>query len=76
MKQFPEEKFSEATTYKIIIQLVHRIKILHELGFIHNDIKPANILVGLNDPSVIYLIDFGVSFKYHKKDGVHIDNEI
>jgi serine/threonine protein kinase len=31
------------------------------LGWVHNDIKLENILIGYKDPSRIYLIDFGLS---------------
>ena len=46
---------------------------MHNLGYIHNDIKPANILVGLNDPSVVYLIDFGISHEFRNSDGSHVE---
>jgi serine/threonine protein kinase len=42
---------------------------------VHNDIKPENILVGLTDSSVVYLIDFGLSIKYKNEDGSHVAKE-
>lgn len=45
---------------------------MHKLGFAHNDLKLDNILIGLNDPKQIYLIDFGISTKYLNADGTHI----
>ena len=44
---------------------------MHELGYIHNDLKLENIIIGHKDPSVIYLIDFGLSCKYLNEDGSH-----
>ena len=41
-----------------------RLKDLHSLGFVHNDLKLENVLIGNNDPSLIYLIDFGLSCPY------------
>ena len=41
------------------------------MGFVHNDLKLDNILVGLKDPSVIYLIDFGLACRYKDADGNH-----
>ena len=52
--------------------MIQRVQVLHKIGYIHNDIKPANILVGFKDPGVIYLIDFGISHQYVNSDGAHI----
>ena len=41
------------------------------MGFIHNDIKPANIMIGNNGQS-IYLIDFGLSVPYLHQNGIHV----
>ena len=51
---------------------VQRVKQLHELNFVHNDIKLENILVGHEDSDVLYLIDFGLATPYLKADGSHI----
>lgn len=40
------------------------MKDLHKLGYIHNDLKLENILVGHKDPDMVYLIDFGLSPSY------------
>ena len=47
------------------IELLEKIQILHELGYIYQDIKPENILIGVDDEcNKIYLIDFGLSKCY------------
>lgn len=45
------------------------------MGFIHNDLKLDNIIIGKNDPHNIYLIDFGLSCKYHEPDGSHVKKQ-
>ena len=34
------------------------------MNFLHNDLKCENLLVGLDDQQVLYLIDFGISSQY------------
>ena len=59
----------------IAIQIIERIEWVHSQKIIHRDIKPDNFLIGLNDPNVIYLIDFGLSKKYRSSiTGNHIKN--
>ena len=33
---------------------------MHEQGILHRDVKPDNFLVNLQNPSLIYIIDFGL----------------
>ena len=46
------------------LQLLDRLKWIHSKNIIYRDIKPCNILIGKQDPNVIYLIDFGLCKKY------------
>jgi len=39
-------KFSFKTTVKVGIQLISVLEELHQLGYIYNDLKPDNILIG------------------------------
>ena len=45
---------------------------LHELKYLHNDVKPDNIVIGNDDPDKIYLIDFGISTRYLDCHGNHL----
>ena len=45
---------------------------MHETGFIHRDIKPDNIMVGLGKSSIIHLADFGMAKVYRDKKRNHI----
>lgn len=53
---------------------VERIKNLHEIGIIHGDLKPQNIMLSrdLNSDTQVYLIDFGVSHPYLDQNQNHL----
>ena len=45
------------------------------MGFVHNDIKLENIVVGFEDPNRLYLIDFGLTQKYLTGEGKHVEKK-
>lgn len=53
------------------IRILSTLKSIHEQGFIHGDVKPENMVVGINrnQPSV-YLIDFGLAGRFRGKNGL------
>lgn len=58
------DRFSASTVVMIGLQLITRIQQLHKLGFSHEDMLiPNNMLLGKEDPTTIYLVDFGASTK-------------
>ena len=57
-------KLKSAYSLKILIQMFKALCILHERGYIHKDIKPANICRGNKEKKKAYLIDFGISEAY------------
>ena len=56
----------------ISIQMLERLEYIHSKDYIHRDIKPHNFLMGLKDPNMLYIIDFGLAKKYRSKKGKHI----
>jgi serine/threonine protein kinase len=73
VSQLPGTCLSKISVYKLTFQLIKRLKTLHSLGFVHNNIKPSNILIGVEDHREIYLIDFGESHSYQTENGAHIE---
>ncbi|KRZ14530.1 Tau-tubulin kinase 1 [Trichinella zimbabwensis] len=63
---------NKKTGQEAALKTLEGISDLHRAGFLHRDIKPANFAIGL-PPNCrqIYILDFGMSRKYLKKDGRH-----
>ena len=66
--------FSIKTLALLALQILRRIKVLHEKGLLHRDIKPENIVMGNNekDAGTVYLIDFGLATPYRDIEGRHL----
>ena len=57
----------------IALQLIERLEFIHSKDIIYRDVKPENFMIGINDPNVIYIIDYGLCKKYRSsKTGKHI----
>uniref|UniRef100_A0A7E4VI74 non-specific serine/threonine protein kinase n=1 Tax=Panagrellus redivivus TaxID=6233 RepID=A0A7E4VI74_PANRE len=59
-------KFTESTIYRVGVHALYAIKQLHEVGYVHRDIKPQNFVIGgtEKDNKQLYLIDFGMVRHY------------
>ena len=61
-ESFKECKFQIQTVIIIALQLMNRLQSIHSLGYIHWDLKPANVLLfgrATVDMQYVKLSDFG-----------------
>ncbi|KAL3274419.1 hypothetical protein HHI36_015809 [Cryptolaemus montrouzieri] len=58
--------FPVTTVFKLGVQILDVIEFIHSRGYVHADIKGANILIGSSKDtqSQTYLVDFGLATKY------------
>jgi casein kinase 1 len=72
------ENYKELSLDTILIlgiQIIKRIKSLHEKCLLHRDIKPSNFVFGIeNNTNKLFLIDLGFSKRYDY-DGRHIEEK-
>ena len=61
------------------MQVLDLLKCVHKSGFVYNDLKIDNIMIGMSRStevsSDIKLIDFGLAKPYLDPDGKHIERE-
>jgi len=60
---FPGKPLTEATAIHYIRQVAEALKVVHQNGLLHRDVKPDNIIVRLGTQEVV-LIDFGISREF------------
>lgn len=78
MKRQSEQRFSHVTVLKIGYQVLILLEKIHQMGIVHLDVKPDNILTlisnnkdqGLGN-SLLTLIDYGLSKTFEERNGLH-----
>lgn len=78
LRKSKKKRFSLKTSVQITMQLLTHLEHLHELGYLHNDLKPDNILIESNNmkhesSSNLILIDFNVARLFKDRFGEHIE---
>lgn len=66
----PGRRFTPSTVYKIALQTLERLRVLHEAGWLNRDVKAQNFAVGLGEESnIVYMLDFGLTRRYLESNG-------
>ena len=56
------ECFSIKSVLMIALQVIDRLEAMHKIGYLHRDVKPDNLAIGLAEKNkIIYLFDFGLT---------------
>nr|CDJ83168.1 Serine threonine protein kinase-related domain containing protein [Haemonchus contortus] len=65
-------QFSKQTAIKICVQTLNAVRDLHDIGFLHRDLKLANFAIGIDRPSheTIFMLDFGIAKRIAGDDGI------
>ena len=61
----------DAWFYRRLARLIEVVMSLHDVGFLHADIKGNNIRVNRQNPEKLFLIDFGISLPFIDKESKH-----
>lgn len=63
-------KLPEGTCYRLALQMLDVYEFIHGSGYVHADLKAANILLGYGpkQQNQAYLVDFGLASHYTTKD--------
>lgn len=70
---FCRGKFEAKTVMMLAHQGISRLQYCHALGYLHRDLKPDNLTMGVGKRSHhLYLIDFGLAKKFMDRNGSHI----
>ncbi|CAD5220027.1 unnamed protein product [Bursaphelenchus xylophilus] len=64
-----DKRFSPNTAFQVACQVTDALRVLHNGGYIHRDVKPSNMCVSLQEPKTVVLVDFGLSRRYLQPNG-------
>ncbi|KAF4800991.1 Serine/threonine-protein kinase VRK1 [Turdus rufiventris] len=64
------KQFSHKTVLQLGLRILDILEYVHEHEYVHGDIKAANLLLSYKNPNQVYLVDYGLAYRYCP-EGVH-----
>lgn len=64
------KRFSRKTVLQLSLRILDILEYIHEHEYVHGDIKASNLLLSCKNPDQVYLVDYGLAYRYCP-DGVH-----
>ncbi|XP_003463056.3 serine/threonine-protein kinase VRK1 isoform X2 [Cavia porcellus] len=64
------KRFSRKTVLQLSLRILDILEYIHEHEYVHGDIKASNLLLSYKNPDQVYLVDYGLAYRYCP-EGVH-----
>nr|XP_036847681.1 serine/threonine-protein kinase VRK1 isoform X6 [Manis javanica] len=64
------KRFSRKTVLKLSLRILDILEYIHEHEYVHGDIKASNLLLSYKNPDQVYLVDYGLAYRYCP-EGIH-----
>lgn len=64
------KQFSHKTVLQLGLRLIYVLEYVHEHEYVHGDIKASNLLLHHKHPEQVFLVDYGLAYRYCP-EGVH-----
>ncbi|ELK01193.1 Serine/threonine-protein kinase VRK1 [Pteropus alecto] len=62
--------FSRKTVLQLSLRILDILEYIHEHEYVHGDIKASNLLLSCKNPDQVYLVDYGLAYRYCP-EGIH-----
>lgn len=75
-KKFEEcgRRFPRKLVLQLGLRMLDTLEFIHEHEYVHADIKASNLMLSYSDPNQVYLVDYGLAYRYCP-EGVHKEHK-
>ncbi|XP_063356042.1 serine/threonine-protein kinase VRK1 [Pelmatolapia mariae] len=65
-KKFEEcgRRFPRKLVLQLSLRLLDTLEYIHEHEYVHADVKASNLMLSHSDPNQVYLVDYGLAYRY------------